>query len=337
MLYATDLCDSACRHCLIWAKRPIHYFPFASFLEVMKSKCISNQTKIGLEGGEFLLHPEADEYLAWFQKNHKRYDLLSNCLKPEKTIEKSLQYKPGHLYVSLDGNKETYAYMRGKDGYDGVLEVIRACHDKLPMSVMFTVSPYNQPEDLQHVANLCKKYDIDLRIGIYHNISFFDTIHGAHKTPFGSLRAQPPLSISKLKNHQAPDPLEKHISQYMADIQHWLLDGIKGFKENNEYLQLYDEWKQGKLHMNCYSIFDSLVILPNGDVPLCQNREDLLGNVHEQSLDAIFNGQHARSMQQEACSNCNGCWINFHRKYDVVLYRTLEKVLTKAIARRILG
>ncbi len=25
MLYATDVCDSACKHCLIWAKRPATY------------------------------------------------------------------------------------------------------------------------------------------------------------------------------------------------------------------------------------------------------------------------------------------------------------------------
>jgi hypothetical protein len=27
MIYATDLCDSRCQHCLIWEKRPVKYLP----------------------------------------------------------------------------------------------------------------------------------------------------------------------------------------------------------------------------------------------------------------------------------------------------------------------
>ena len=64
MIYTTDLCDSACKHCLIWAKRPINYLPFEKIVEVMQSKCITKNTSIGLEGGEFMLHPEALKILA---------------------------------------------------------------------------------------------------------------------------------------------------------------------------------------------------------------------------------------------------------------------------------
>ena len=28
MIYATDLCDSRCKHCNIWAKRPVKYLSF---------------------------------------------------------------------------------------------------------------------------------------------------------------------------------------------------------------------------------------------------------------------------------------------------------------------
>ena len=59
MIYATDLCDSRCKHCNIWAKRPVKYLSFEKIKEIMKSKAVSKDTAIGLEGGEFLLHPEA--------------------------------------------------------------------------------------------------------------------------------------------------------------------------------------------------------------------------------------------------------------------------------------
>src|SRR5215213_8079649 len=71
MIYATDLCDSACKHCLIWAKRPVNFLPFEKIVEIMQSKCITPNTVIGLEGGEFMLHPDALKILEWFSHNHK--------------------------------------------------------------------------------------------------------------------------------------------------------------------------------------------------------------------------------------------------------------------------
>src|SRR6187455_492120 len=87
MIYATDLCDSACKHCLIWAKRPVNYLPFEKIVEIMGSKCIHSSTTVGLEGGEFMLHPDALKILEWFVVNHPNFDLLSNCLQPEKLIQ----------------------------------------------------------------------------------------------------------------------------------------------------------------------------------------------------------------------------------------------------------
>ena len=37
---------------------------------------------------------------------------------------------------------------------------------------------------------------------------------------------------------------------------------IKDFKENYDFLVLYNEWRQNNLKMRCYSILDTLVILP---------------------------------------------------------------------------
>ena len=39
---------------------------------------------------------------------------------------------------------------------------------------MFTLTPFNNFDDLEHVAKICKKHDIDLRIGIYNTMDYFD-------------------------------------------------------------------------------------------------------------------------------------------------------------------
>ncbi|MES1198264.1 MAG: radical SAM protein, partial [Chitinophagaceae bacterium] len=84
MIYVTDLCDSGCKHCLIWAKRPVMHIPKERVFEIISNNhCVSQKTTIGLQGGEFMLHPDALEILEWLSVNHPRFDLLSNCLKPD--------------------------------------------------------------------------------------------------------------------------------------------------------------------------------------------------------------------------------------------------------------
>src|SRR5438309_6345836 len=100
MIYATDLCDSACKHCLIWAKRPVTFLNLSAIQTIMQSNCITPHTTVGLEGGEFMLHPEALQILEWFVEHHPNFDLLSNCLKPDALIEAVQKFPPKHLYVS---------------------------------------------------------------------------------------------------------------------------------------------------------------------------------------------------------------------------------------------
>lgn len=337
MIYATDLCDSGCKHCMIWTKRPVQHLPKEKiFALVTENKCITPQTTIGLEGGEFMLHPDALEILEWFTQHHPNFDLLSNGLKPDKLIEAVKKFPPRRLYISLDGDQDTYLHMRGKDGYHNVLRILEALRDTLPISVMFTLSPYNDLGDMQHVAEVCKQYGVDLRIGIYNNISFFDTIDTAHVTPVGEKKNDEVLDFSSattLKKIRAPAEMPKE----SIALANRIPAIIKDFKENYDFLVLYDQWKQNKLQLRCFSILDSMVVLPNGDVPICQNLDLKLGNIHRDSLDTILNTEETIHQQDWHSKNCNKCWINYHRKYDVVLYRTFENLFGRWATKKMFG
>ncbi len=356
MIYGTDLCDSVCKHCLIWAKRPVKHLAYEKIIEIMNSKCVNKNTLVGLEGGEFLLHPDADKILDWFSKNHPNFDLLSNCLKPDTLIQAVKKYQPKRLFLSLDGNRETYKYMRGKDGYDNVLKVINECKDIVPISAMFTLSPYNSFEDLDHVIGVCKEKNIDIRVGIYNDIEFFDTVEKAHEIEVSSLKNEEKLTFGKVKDSLKDIALEKKeklnklqyesISSskhnasklnYSSNFQSLIPNSIKDTEENFDFLLLYDEWRKKNTKLKCYSILDSAVVHPNGDVPICQNLGLKLGNVNTSSLDEIFNSVASQNTQKEYVQNCNQCWINFHRKYDIVMLRTLEKLFPKRVIELIYG
>jgi len=350
MFYATDLCDSRCKHCMVWAKRPIQHLSFEKIVEIMNSKSVNKNTNVGLEGGEFLLHPEADKILGWFSKNHPNFDLLSNCLRPQKVIDAVHKYKPKRLFLSLDGTAESYKYMRGVDGFDRVLQVIKNCKDSVPISAMFTLSPYNDFDDLDKVIAICKDFGIDIRVGIYNDIDFFDTIEKAHETEIGMLKSTPPLTNQGFKinaqkklHHAKNEPcnpeyktldIPKHDESRLnihSKFQKSIPESIKTTSENFDFLLLYEEWRKKHTKLRCHSILDSVVIHPNGDVPICQNLNTKLGNVNDQSIDEIFNSQTSQVLQKKHSENCNLCWINFHRKYDIVMLRSFEKILPKPI------
>ena len=303
MIYATTACQSHCKHCNIWQKKREH-LSLEDIRRVMQSRCITSRTTVGLEGGEFILHPQADEIMAWFHQHHPNYTLLTNGLATQRVINAVKRFRPRHLYVSLDGDKKTYKRMRGCDGYDKVIEVVEALKDEVPLSLMFCLSPWNSFKDMEHVINVALHYGIDVRIGIYGTMAFFDT-------------------TSELLT--------------MNDYTEQIPSNIHKTQENYDFVALYDQWRRGNLRLRCQSIMSSLVIHSNGDVPLCQNLDVVLGNIHHQSLDEIFNGRTSCQTQCHYSKNCSGCWINFHRKYDIILLRNMERLLPKRLIEKFYG
>lgn len=303
MIYATTACQSRCRHCSIWRK-PHEHLALEEIQRIVRSRCVTRQTTVGLEGGEFILHPQAEAILAWFRREHPNFTLLSNGLATERLVALVRRYPPRHLYLSLDGPRETYLRMRGVDGYDCVMRAVERLRGQVPLSLMFCLSPWNSFEDLRFVSEVARRLGVDLRVGIYGTMSFFDTTCGL--LPAEGFASRIPESICQTD-------------------------------QNYDYLALYESWRSGRLRLPCLSIRSQLVVHSNGDVPLCQNLDVTIGNVRERSLDAIFSSRQTVDMHRRYGSRCNGCWINFHRKYDIILLSNLERMVPRAILRRIYG
>ena len=316
MIYSTTACQSRCKHCNIWQKRPVEHLSLSDIQRIMQSRCVNKRTTVGLEGGEFILHPQAEEIMAWFHEHHANYTLLSNCLAPRRVIDAVRRYHPRHLYVSLDGGRETYRRMRGRDGYDHVIEVVEALKDEVPLSLMFCLSPWNTFDDMVYVIDVAKHYGVDVRIGIYGTMAYM-------KAPLSSPEGDTNASSSLKKSIEAPSGA--------------VWGALSQTQENYDFVALYDQWRGGHLRLRCQSIMSCLVVHSNGDVPLCQNLDVVLGNIHEQSLDEIFNGPSACQTQCRYARHCNDCWINFHRKYDIILVRNFERLLPKWLIEKFYG
>ncbi|MBN8788030.1 MAG: SPASM domain-containing protein, partial [Terrimonas sp.] len=210
--------------------------------------------------------------------------------------------------------------------------------DTVPIFVMFTLSPYNDFEDLKYVAELCKKHNVFLRVGIYNNIPFFDTIDDAVSSVFGQLKNKELLTFRKAKElQQHKDEMAVKEKMQIKNPAAAIPLVVKEFAENYDYIKLYDKWVQGKLRLGCNSILDSAIVLPDGSVPICQHLSLKLGNIYNADLDSIFNSEQNTHTQLYHSKHCNQCWVSYHRKYDVILYRTFEKYFGRRATSKMLG
>lgn len=217
MIYSTTRCQSRCRHCSIY-KKPDKNLSLEDIKSIMLSRCVTPRTTVGLEGGEFILHPQATEIMEWFAHNHPNYTLLSNGLFPERVIEYVSLYQPSHLYLSLDGDRETYQRMRGRDGYDKVMRVVRELKDEVPISLMFCLSPWNSFEDMRFVIDVAKRNGIDIRIGIYGTMDFFDTTSDLLTTKTDEYIRNIPGNIHKNRGKLRLCGIVRRVAEWQAQV-----------------------------------------------------------------------------------------------------------------------
>ncbi len=73
---------------------------------------------------------------------------------------------------------------------------------------------------------------------------------------------------------------------------------------NSNYLDSYYLWEKGLLILPCFSVRNLLTVMPNGDVPLCQYKNENLGNLNNQRLDDIWINAAEKHNTKKDCNEC---------------------------------
>jgi MoaA/NifB/PqqE/SkfB family radical SAM enzyme len=181
-IFATDRCNSECRICGIWGKKPKTDLELEIFERILSDRVIARITWFILTGGEFILHPKYEEILSLFNDRQKHYILLSNGLLVDRLVKAVREFEVKHLSLSLDGSPETYRRIRGVDGYSCVEKVLEELkEDDVRVEIGYTVSPWNTREDLLHVIGFCQKHRVSLSVGYYCNIEYYDVTKPAER------------------------------------------------------------------------------------------------------------------------------------------------------------
>jgi hypothetical protein len=102
----------------------------------------------------------------------------------------------------------------------------------------------------------------------------------------------------------------------------------------SNFLKSYRLWANQGLKLPCLSIRHNLTVLSNGDVPLCQNKNIIAGNLHKDKIDAIW--KRMIPLQNEN-KNCNGCWLPCQRGFDNNACKLLNTVFPEFILNKFIG
>ncbi|MCA9909777.1 MAG: radical SAM protein, partial [Anaerolineae bacterium] len=146
ILYLTDGCNSRCITCDIW-RNPRRNMSL-ELVETIAEACQELRVKwLLLSGGEAMQHPGWPGIAQRFREAGIYVMLLTNGLLLRKQAEAVIA-SVDEVIVSLDGGTaETYQAIRGVDGFDLVLEGIRAVWaGGLPVITRTTVQRGNYHE-----------------------------------------------------------------------------------------------------------------------------------------------------------------------------------------------
>lgn len=300
-VFITDRCNSKCLICNIWKKQPKTDLAVEIIDEILRDKIITNRTSFCVAGGEPMLHPKIEEILGLFQG--RDYLFLSNGFLADRLVSLVREFRIKRLSMSLDGPPETYKRMRCIDGYSRVEKVVNELKDdKVHIYINFVVSPWNTREDFKHVVEFCKKHHVELLMGYYENMEYFDTTKQAGRLyDIRDLITSPPFHF-----HSHP------------------------------YFDLYNDWISGGLKIPCFSVFLRPVIRPNGDVELCEGKTIKLGNLYERSLGEIWNSKKTRELQRKYM-HCNACWADAQRPYDLRISSLLKTFVPSVLLNEVFG
>lgn len=288
-VFVTTRCNSRCEMCRSWKMKKID-ISLTAIENIAKSRCINKLTDIGLEGGEFLLHPQIDEIMRILKGYN--VSIISNGILTERIIEFIKKYHIRKASISLDGSEEYQNCYRMYDSYHKTvksLELLSKMKDQMIVSVIYTPSPWNTESDYQHVRSLAERLGINFGLGMYFDHNIFE-------------------------EGPTPEDLNYQKDDYQYPVPF------------NDFGRMLHKWLLGEIVLPCISKKSRVAVWPGGELPLCFPSGLIVGNLNIQTIDEIMKETNTQKLLHKYAS-CNRCWVPFNRNIDVEFFLKLRKIV----------
>lgn len=292
VIAVTYNCNSRCRMCNIWKRKPEKEISPKVLAKLPKSL-----DDINISGGEPFLRNDLVEILdiVFERCNPSKLVISTNGLLPEvitgkirEIMDKSYGDKV-EIAVSLDGIGEIHNYNRGiSDAYDRVMKTVDSLQsigfEKIGAGYTFVKGTESGFAGVKKLANT---KNLNLGVTIAHNSENY----------FGT------------QDNENPDSAE--IEKQLTPL---IKDKLKTWQKNelgkSYYLHGSVEYaKTGKPILPCSALRDAFFMDPKGYIYPCNILNDPIGNLVDNDFQSIWTSDEAQKVR-EVVGNCpTPCWM----------------------------
>ncbi|BEQ17031.1 thio(seleno)oxazole modification radical SAM maturase SbtM [Desulfoferula mesophila] len=284
--HITQACDLNCRHCYDRSDRPpVDLARGLQVLDQLAAFCAARRVRgqVSFSGGNPLLHPDFLTLYGAAVERGLGVAILGNPCGEAKLAEILDIAPPAFYQVSLEGLEPHNDYIRGRGHFlrtSAFLDLLREAGVR--SMVMLTLSRDN----LDQVIPLAR-----LLRGKVDQFNF------NRLAPVGSGAA---LAMAD------PDDFRRFLADYAAEAAENPVLGLKDNLLNLHYEQEGLPLFGGCTGFGCGAAFNFLALLPDGQVHACRKLPSPVGDLYQQGLGEIYDGEAARRYRRapEACAPC---------------------------------
>lgn len=299
-MYITQRCNLGCKMCYVRKETDPKELPTADMKRVFH-RIRNVASRFAMAGGEPLMREDIAELLEYANGEGLRPELLTNATLITKEIAKAIVKYCKGIIVSIEGDRETHDSIRGKGSFDKTMRGIR-----LVREAGDTIIRINATISKLNVAKLDEIVDIasDLKCGLSFQHLIFSTPEQTeqHKQALKDVLDMGgntiPRTISNL-NELDIDLLirELRISETKANYVGLRFHTTPPLWEEEQIWQWYSGLEPID-SLGCVHPWNVLFMRQDGEVLPCEFIQYPLGNLAEQEMEEIWNGDKARHFRK---------------------------------------
>ncbi|MDR0550428.1 MAG: radical SAM protein [Spirochaetaceae bacterium] len=296
-------------------KESKHILPFEQYKKLI-DEAAAEKPVIYLWGGEPFLYPDLFPLIRYAVEKDLFVSVNTNGVMLERCAEQIVRDKWSAIFVSLDAFRDVNDRIRGKGSYDRVIAGFNAINrekerqkSKLPvMGIVTTITNMNY-DSLEALCDASREWNLGVHIfnlGTYTNDAIVD-IHKKFILDNFNIETHflEGFNTGYNKNIDAKKLYSTLQKIHHTDYGHPVIT-VPAL--NPEKIHQYYNELEKPVRVSCIVPWCQVNINYNGDVHFCADYPDyILGNITEQSLKEIYNGERANKFRKLlSSSSVNG-------------------------------
>lgn len=286
--HVTQQCDLHCKHCYDRSARPaVALGQGLAVLDELREFCLARRVEgqVSFSGGNPLLHPDFFALYRGASERGLTTAILGNPTSRETLAGIVAIQEPSFFQVSLEGLATHNDFIRGPGHFARVLDFLDLLREfRIYSMVMLTLTRENMDEVLPLAELLRGRVDLFT----FNRLAMVG--EGAQL-----------LSVR-------PEEYRAFLADYLAAAREnpamSLKDNLFNLLRQEKGLPL----SGGCTGYGCGAAFNFLSLLPDGEAHACRKFPSPIGNLHEQGLAAVYDGE-AAQRYRAGCRACRDCAI----------------------------